>query len=272
MVYVLISLMLLGASAMLLRPLAGASQDETKGLAQGRLSMLPHRVVDPYIGLAFVLAVFMVASPRWALGIVIAVLLHEAGHYIAMRMSGHRDVAFRIVPFLPLSPTTQPVPNSDDKRFFVSIFGSAFSLAPMVLLYTMGSAMAHVSDDIARQLTIIARSIAFYNFVLLLPLWPLAGGNCLRQILLSLAPRAVTHALLAASAAVAAFGFAFQSTLAVLLCLPAGLVFLGMGPAAPTGRPMTRKGAWLGAGAYLALIAANFACGNVLILWMFGLG
>lgn len=268
MVYVLISLALLGVSALLVRPFATTA---TAGLSSlgGNSSQNPSfRVAHPMIGFAFVGIVFLLSTPKWALAMVTAVLLHETGRYLAFRLAGHHDAVFRPFPFMPFSASSQTQPNTDAKELFVNLTGAAFSLAPMVLLHALAPLATSVSDEAGRQILAISYTIAAYNFFMLLPLWPLPGGNCARMIYQSLAPRAAIPLLIAASAVVAAYGFAFEAGIAVALCIPGAQVLIGITPSPATGRPMARKTALLALTTYLMLIVTNLFGGYQLIAWL----
>lgn len=225
------------------------------------------RVVGPDVrGMGFGAIALLIAAwylgPKFALAIMLASLLHEAGHVAAYRAAGHAQARFRLVPVLGRHEISDRPLASEAEAFFVSIAGPALSLAPMVLAILLAD-MAGPSP-LADALRAFALTAAVLNFVCLLPVEPLDGGRCLRAALASTDPRAAAIVALAASAMAAAAAVAFQS---VLLFLVAAVGALAACSATPPGTlaPMTDRQAGLALGAYCFATVAHFA-GGALVL------
>lgn len=268
MTYLLISLALLACSTLMLRPITGRSVANFVMATRAPQASSSFRISNPVLGLVFVSIVFLLSSPKWGLALVTAVLLHETGRYLGHRISGHDDALFRPFPFLPLTPSSQKAAATDGIDALINLMGASFSLAPMVLIHSLVPFAGDADTPAFKQLVAIGQTIAAYNFFMLLPLWPLAGGNIAKSVMQALAPKAVVPFLLATSAVTAAAGFAWESGVAVLLWLSGGLVLVGIQPAPPSARPMTTKQALLVIACHVALLAAFFKGGSQLIIWL----
>lgn len=215
------------------------------------------------------LAVILVFKLKFGTALVLALLLHELGHVAAHRILGHHDARFRLAPLLTASRVSARVTQSQSQEFFVTIMGAGFSLVPMVASLVAARLLEGGAPDVSAILYAIGSTIAALNFVNLLPLLPFDGGQCLRQIFVTLCPVTGTHLLLGFSAGAAALSFLHESlSLITLVCL-GGLVFFRPLDDDLPKAPMPQGTAVLALAVYLFTLASHAVGGWWLIRWYF---
>ncbi|MFD1196040.1 hypothetical protein ACFQ3C_15305 [Seohaeicola saemankumensis] len=188
---------------------------------------------------------------------------------MAHRLLGHEDARFRLAPLFTTTPISERTIPSHARDFFVTIMGAGFSLVPMIVTLVAADMVKTVAPGLASILIAIGSAIGALNFINLLPLLPLDGGRCLRQILVTLSPRTGLHILLSLSACAAAVSFVQESlSLIALVCL-GGLVFFRPEPAISDKAPMSKGMAALALAAYGFTMAAHATGGWWLIRWYF---
>ena len=129
-------------------------------------SVIPSWKADKEIIGALLMAVLMVLllPLRWLLGALIAALIHEAGHYTAVRLMGgsvHR---------LSLKPSGAVMEASGltaYSKFLCTLAGPLAGLLPLLVF---------------RYFPVIAICGAVQSLFNILPIYPLDGGKMLRQI------------------------------------------------------------------------------------------
>lgn len=134
--------------------------------------------VGVVIGFMVFVVCAVIFGPIFGTSIIISLLLHELGHFIAYRCIGHKNVRFRLVPILNGVRSSDTPLISEAESFFVSIMGPGISIAPMVLAYVMSIILAPTDIESAGMLRIFAVTCGALNFLNLLPFWPLDGGKC----------------------------------------------------------------------------------------------
>jgi Zn-dependent protease len=112
-----------------------------------------------------------------ALLLAVIVVLHEAGHALAMRMVGVEVHGIYLVPFFGGAAVPKSAYRSEFDLGFVALMGPGFSVVPTFALM----AAFWASSD-ARLLMPISM-FAFINAVNLLPIYPLDGGLILNSLL-----------------------------------------------------------------------------------------
>mgnify|MGYP005748248869 CR=1 FL=1 len=215
------------------------------------------------------LAAILVLRPLYGTALVLALLLHELGHVMAHRMLGHTDARFRLAPLVSNVPVSQRKIPTLAQDFFVTIMGAGFSIAPMVVALVAASLFKGTIPGLYEFFFALGTAIGALNFVNLLPLLPLDGGRCLRQILVTLSPRTGIHVILTISAGAAALSFVQESmSLITLVCL-GGLVFFRPDTEITEKAAMSKGQASLAFAAYGFTIAAHATGGWYLIRWYF---
>jgi len=180
------------------------------------------------------LIAFAIAQGFWlgwsAVPVFLAVLVfHEAGHLVAMRIFGYRDVNVFFVPFLGALATADGKPwgIAPWKRALVSIAGPLPGIFLAVALWACVFAF-HLPGWILWKGVLV---LALLNLFNLLPLGDLDGGQFLQSVLFSRFPRAELVFRLAGTVGLAALGLWFEMPLlAAFAALP--LLTLGTSYAA----------------------------------------
>jgi Zn-dependent protease len=215
------------------------------------------------------LAVILVFKIKYGSALLLALMLHELGHVAAHRILGHQEIRFRLVPLLKEVPISNKPIRSQAEAFFVTIMGAGFSLVPMVAALVAANVLKDMAPAAASVLFAIGSTVAALNFVNLLPLLPLDGGRCLRQIFNTLCPVTGGAILLTISAAAASLSFAKESLgLLVIVCV-GGVVFFRPLEDENQRPPMLSKTAFLALAIYLFTFAAHAVAGWWLIRWYF---
>lgn len=148
------------------------------------------------ISLALYIAAYYIFFHRdlqWILILTGAILLHEAGHFIAMKMFGYRDVHMLFVPFLGAYVSGSPQKISRKQRIITLLAGPLPGIViGIVCLFVFMS----TSVFFYYKLSLIFILLNVFN---LLPVTPLDGGQLLENLFVR-AGRAVQPFLLIASA------------------------------------------------------------------------
>jgi Zn-dependent protease len=112
-----------------------------------------------------------------ALLLAAVVVLHEAGHAIAMRMVGVEVQGIYLVPFFGGAAVPKSAYRTEFDLGFVALMGPGFSLVPTLALM---AAFWATGDT---RLLMPISMFAFINAVNLLPIYPLDGGLILNALL-----------------------------------------------------------------------------------------
>jgi Zn-dependent protease len=132
------------------------------------------------IGLTAVLSFIAMAS-LWnayvAAVILAAVTLHEAGHAMAMRLFGYRDIHVFFVPLLGAVTLARPAVTTVRDRLAVLLAGPVPGLWLAVLLLALDQAYGPI-----RLVRLSALALLILNGLNLLPFTPLDGGRALEAL------------------------------------------------------------------------------------------
>lgn len=213
----------------------------------------------------FVAAVIAATAfgPLNGLSLVVALMLHEAGHVVGAWLAGRQVAEFRLLhAFTGLRPDDAGLERDID-RFMHALMGAGLSVAPMALAVTLALALA--GTPTAGFFTALAISLALVNTVNLMPFHPLDGGRCIEMVARALSP-AVLH-LATATGVAAMFLAGYLAGIVALLALAAAAVvaLLLRAPIEWRGAPMTQRQAGLAFAAYLTTLAAHLAGGGMLL-------
>jgi Zn-dependent protease len=183
MIYVLISLILCGATLYALR-----------GGLVGQHRFLTIAGFDTQslgLGLLAVVAAGAYFGPLYGAAIILAVMIHEFGHVAAYRVCGHSDARFRLIPLLGGVAISNQVPFSQERDFFITLLGPGICIAPMVLAFVASEYLWFGNPILVEFLMIFAWVMGALNFFNMLPFWPLDGGRCIAILCNSFAPAMV---------------------------------------------------------------------------------
>jgi hypothetical protein len=159
-------------------PLVRSSQ-----AANGRITTSGFDGTGVIIGFVVTACVAATTSTLMGFGFVFAVLLHEFGAARACQLIGHDLARVRLVPLPYLAP-----PRSDNtiddalQESFAALYAPALAILPMVIafgLFQAGAGHFPVFSDVMRAFGIM---VGTFNFVMLLPFLPFAGGRIVRAV------------------------------------------------------------------------------------------
>jgi len=132
-----------------------------------------------YIGLGYLLL------RRWDLLLVIfgILLLHEAGHFIAMKYYHYADVQILFLPFIGALVKGTKNEISQRQSIFILLAGPVPGLLLGIAVYFFDKSYGGITlGDIPLQL--IAQLLIWANLLNLLPVYPLDGGQLLNRVYL----------------------------------------------------------------------------------------
>lgn len=219
-------------------------------------------------GLAFA-AACLVFGPMHGVALTLSIMLHEFGHVAAYRVIGHRDARFRLLPLFGGVAISDRLPDSEEESFFVALMGPGICIAPMVLAHALHPAVASVNALAGEFLWTFAITTGALNFFNLLPLWPLDGGRCVRNVVNAFSPAAAKQIAPIMAAALIAGAVATRSMGLVLFALMGAQSVIAS--AGDFGQhPMGPRRALLAFGAWSAALATFWIGGWPMISWLWG--
>lgn len=115
---------------------------------------------------------------EWLLIIVAVIVIHEAGHYIGMRLFGYRDVRMFFIPLFGAAVSGRSGNVAGWKRAVVALLG------PMPGIF-LGAACALLAVPEKPMLLHFAWAFLLLNGTNLLPIYPLDGGRLVQDVLFS---------------------------------------------------------------------------------------
>jgi Zn-dependent protease len=186
---------------------------------------------------AFALSALVLPHWRWLLWLIPFLLLHELGHWSAMRLFGHRDARIRFIPFLGAATLTT-------KQFRKLSHEMIVLLAGPVPGIVLGLAIFRVIDFGRNPYAMLAAiMLVTINGLNLLPLHPLDGGRIVHALLTAGRPRldVALKALAGAAFVVGAIIFK-DATLAILAAVGFLMVRPGLRLARQDGAVRGRPG------------------------------
>jgi hypothetical protein len=135
------------------------------------------------VGFVVTVGVAAVTSPLMGFGFVFAVLLHEFGAAKACQFVGHELARVRLVPLPYMAP-----PRSDDdfddalEDSYAALYAPALAILPMVVAFGLFHASAAAFPLFADFMRALGIMIGTFNFVMLLPFLPFAGGRIVAAV------------------------------------------------------------------------------------------
>lgn len=170
-----------------------------------------------YLGLGYLLL------RRWDLLLIIfsVVLLHELGHFIAMKYFQYSDVGIFFLPFLGAWVQGNKNEISQRQSIVVLLAGPIPGLLLGILIHLLS-----INNNIyvgSLPLEFVAQLLIWANLLNLLPLYPLDGGQLLNRIFFNEDDRLITLSLIA-SACITAY-ISISTKFYALLVIPALIVY-----------------------------------------------
>lgn len=114
--------------------------------------------------------------------------LHEGGHWLAMKLTGHTDVSVFFIPGLGALTTGKKVNSTPMQRLLISLAGPLPGLAAGLMMWgLMTASPPYLKPSYGMLLTVYL--LVAINYLNLLPLFPLDGGHIVELLLFSRHPR-----------------------------------------------------------------------------------
>ncbi len=139
-------------------------------------------------GVSFVLLFGLLGIPWDILPILIGVLLiHELGHYFAMRYFGYTDTSIFFIPLFGAAAKGEKEHTTPFEEYMVFLAGP---LPGMILAVILGITLAIIPEfrtPLVKEYAVMSFVI---NYINLLPIFPLDGGKIVQTLLFSRYPKA----------------------------------------------------------------------------------
>ena len=210
-------------------------------------------------GFIMFVAAASVLGTAVGISLILSCLLHELGHFLAHRMLGHSSTRFRLAPLLTREPSSDVPLRTEGQAFCVALMGPGLCIAPVVFAMTLAHALAPSAPDVSYYLGVFAVTCGAFNFVNLLPFYPLDGGRCARIAANNFWP--------ALAPAMTVFMSAAFASASIRLGSVSLMVMAGIGAHSLLRRshsrlvPMGGDNALIGLAAYSFTMAAHFTAG-----------
>jgi Zn-dependent protease len=170
-------------------------------------------------GVLFAISMVAYGSFGFIAQLVLVLLVHELGHWLAMRLSGYRDPAIFFIPFFGAAATGQKADASFRQELTVLVAGPL----PGLLL---GVGLLWSDLNLPAWAVDLARTAVWVNGVNLFPIWPLDGGRVLHRLLFRDRPWLEATFSLLSAALFAVLALATSDP--ILFLLPVALVSAGL--------------------------------------------
>ena len=260
MTFFLLSMVLVGATVTVVRPAmyAGRRPIPLIGVSGS------HVIILGTILAAIALTFDVVTSAS----LLIALTIHELGIVLGHRLAGHADVRFRLIPMPRSGPVSRDPHLTDLEHFFVMLMGPGLGLAPMVLAFALSDLIA--GHPLQHLFGTLALTLGAFNFIALLPIWPLSGGTLVQLMMRPGFPR--VSALPAASLFAGMIGMSWATdTPGLFLISVIGALAYAIRPPIPKERPpMPGRALMTAIPAYLTTLSAFFLGGWWVLLVVTG--
>ena len=171
---------------------------------------VPQEISHPSLGLTALSMALFVVTLGWWLGwaqtpfIVAIILVHEAGHLIAKKIFGYKDLQLLFIPFIGAAVSGRKDDASQVERAIVALAGPVPSaIVASAYLYAFYSGVLGAQSELVIQIAVFTLLINGFN---LIPLVPLDGGQFFTALFFSRRPWMETACKLAAVAALVVVG------------------------------------------------------------------
>lgn len=241
----------------------------------GQGTMIPPTTRSPWRSLALTALAFgsFTFLFGWVAAIIlsVAIVIHEFGHWVAMRLTGQPKPRIMLVPFFGGAAVPNHPHKSQFDDAFVSLMGAGISVVPCLALLAAAMLVGHPEFlEIGKlgksggpvivfgpSLYMLASLIGLLNALQLLPVLPLDGGHVVRSLIESTNIRRARPILLGlAGTGIVAFLLLGDYILAAILALGAMQAW-HLGTAKPTARPMGRAGMAVIGTAYILIFGIH---------------
>lgn len=171
---------------------------------EGQIRASGFNGIGVIIGFVITIAVAAITSPMFGFGFVLAVLIHEVGSAMAVRIIGHDVARVRLVPlpYLAAPRSDRPFDHALEESF-AALYAPALAIPPMVIGFGLFHVLAPIAPAVANVMRVMAIMLGTFNFLMLLPFLPFGGGRVVQSVSDAFWPRLGTFVTLFMSAAFA---------------------------------------------------------------------
>lgn len=162
---------------------------------------------------------------------LIALVIHEAGHLLGMRLFRYKNLQVLFLPFLGAAAIGQNDDVPTHRRVIVYLLGPLPGI--MIGLVLMASTRFVASEHIADLLFELSVVFLALNLINLLPIMPLDGGHVVNDLAFAKMPRIRAAFQILGALALFAAGVGFGDTILVVV---APVLLLGVGKTITEGR------------------------------------
>ena len=175
-------------------------------------------------GLTFVLFFGLIGIPWSTLPLIVAVLLiHELGHFFAMKYFGYQDTSIFFIPLFGAAAKGEKEYVRSFEEYIVFLAGP---VPGMVISVVIGVMMLNsqelMSNGLLREYALMSFVI---NYINLLPIYPLDGGKVVQTLLFTRYPKLQYYFFLTSLTVIIFSAIFFESP---LMALFAGALFLSI--------------------------------------------
>lgn len=122
-------------------------------------------------------------TATWIGALVLVLAVHEAGHFVAMKVFGYTDLKVFFIPLVGAAASGRKIDATPTQRALVSLMGPL----PGIVLAFVASFLAPYDSQFVAEVVVLALAINAFN---LLPILPLDGGHYLHWTLFARWPSA----------------------------------------------------------------------------------
>ena len=140
-------------------------------------------------GISFVLLFGLIGIPWSSLPILIVILLvHELGHYFAMRYFGYSDTSIFFIPLFGAVAKGTKEKTSAFEEYIVYLAGPLPGMIiALIMFYMTSTTVSFIDNPYYKEYMIMSFAI---NYINLLPIFPLDGGKIFQTLLFGRYPKA----------------------------------------------------------------------------------
>ncbi|MCX8019132.1 MAG: hypothetical protein N2747_01405 [Chitinophagaceae bacterium] len=178
------------------------------------------------LGLYLMIGFYIFPSPKILLLLTVIILIHEAGHFLAMKYFGYQDLGIFFIPLLGAFVAGAKREVSQKESAVIILAGPLPGIFLGILFHKMSIWSNYEGHIAGIPFFLIGQFFLLLNLINLLPIYPLDGGQLLNRIFLN-EHRLLEKIFIIASAALLTWFalFAGSRPYYVLLILPLLILF-----------------------------------------------
>ena len=161
-------------------------------------------------GVLFILFFTLIGIPLSSMPIIVAILLiHELGHYFAMKFFGYKDTSIFFIPLFGAAAKGEKEHTKPLEEYIVFLAGPLPGmLISLIIGFFMLKDPALLENSILKEFALMSFMLNFMN---LLPIYPLDGGRIVQTLVFTRYPKAQFYFFLASLTVIIISAIAMQS-------------------------------------------------------------